>query len=36
MAKLHREFAKLQLAFWWSAGVILASVLRLDVLFRPY
>jgi hypothetical protein len=32
-AKLHREFAGLRLAFWWSAGVILAGVVRLELLF---
>jgi hypothetical protein len=33
-AKLTRELARLRLAFWWSAAVILAGVVGLEVWFR--
>jgi hypothetical protein len=34
MAKLSRELRALCLAWWWSAGIILAGVAGLEVLFR--
>lgn len=33
-AKLTRDLARLRLAFWWSATVILAGVVGLEVWFR--